>query len=109
MKNSIQDGTRLTYSNTGAAIASGAGVLVGTKLGVACVDIAATTGKGALCMKGVVNLPKLSTDVVAQGAALYWDNTNKRLTVTSAGNTYAGYAFKDAGNGVATVDIDLNI
>lgn len=109
MKNCIQDGNRLTYSNTGTAITSGSGVLVGTKLGVAVVDIAATTGKGALCMKGVVNLPKLSTDVVAQGAALYWDDTNKRLTVTASGNTYAGYAHVAAGDGVATVNIDLNI
>ena len=109
MKNYIQDGTRMKYTNTGTAITSGSGVLVGTKLGVAVADIAATTGTGALCMKGVVNLPKLSTDVVAQGAALYWDDTNKRLTVTATSNTYAGYACKAAGNGVTTVDIDLNI
>jgi predicted RecA/RadA family phage recombinase len=46
--------------------------------------------------------------VVTQGAALYWDNTNSRLTTTASGNTYAGYAFAAAGNGVTTVNIKLN-
>jgi predicted RecA/RadA family phage recombinase len=109
VKNYIQDGDRLTYTNaSGATITSGSGVLVGTKLGVASIDIA-DAAKGALAVEGVFNLPKLSTDVVAQGAALYWDNTNKRLTTTASGNTYAGFAHAAAGNGATTVDLNLNI
>lgn len=106
MKNFIQEGDRLQYT-AGADITSGSGVLVGVRLGVAATDIA-NGAVGILAMCGVFELPKLSTDVVAQGALLYWDNTNKRLTVTATSNTLAGYAFAAAGNGVATVNIHIN-
>lgn len=108
MKNYIQDGDRLQFANSsGSTITSGSGVLVGSRVGVACADIPNNT-TGVLAIDGVYNLPKLSTDVVAQGALLYWDNTNKRLTVTSSGNTLAGFAMGAAGNGVTTVDININ-
>lgn len=94
-------------NGTGATVASGAGIKVGVRIGVALVELAASA-TGSVAMAGVFNLPKLSTDVVAQGDLLYWDNTNKRLTVTATSNTLAGYAFAAAGNGVATVDIALN-
>lgn len=106
MKNYIKEGRRITIT-AGADITSGSGVLVGVRLGVACTDIANGT-TGELAMEGVFNLPKLGTDVVAQGALLYWDNTNKRLTTTASGNTQAGFAFAAAGNGVTTVDIAIN-
>ena len=80
---------------------------MGATVGVALAAIAAST-PGPVAVKGVYTLPKLSTDVVAQGALLYWDNTNTRLTTTAAGNTLAGRAAAAAGNGVSTVDIDLN-
>jgi predicted RecA/RadA family phage recombinase len=80
---------------------------VGVRLGVALTD-GAIGDTIAVQVKGVFNLPKLSTDVVAQGAALYWDNTNKRLTTTSTSNTLAGYAAAAAGNGVTSVNIALN-
>jgi predicted RecA/RadA family phage recombinase len=106
MKNFIEKGNRLLFT-VGADTASGAGVLVGKRLGVACSAIL-NGAIGVLAMEGVFNLPKLSTDVVAQGALLYWDDTNKRLTVTATSNTLAGYAQTASGNGVATVDLMLN-
>ena len=63
---------------------------------------------GAVRMLGIFTIAKLSADVVAVGALLYWDNANSRLTVTSAGNTLAGYATAAAGNGVTTVEISIN-
>ena len=109
MKNYIYEGETLEFANSsGSTITSGSGVLVGTKVGVAATDIANST-TGILDMEGVYEVNKLSTDVVAQGAALYWDDTNKRLTVTASGNTYAGYAQAAAGNGATTVLIKLNI
>lgn len=96
------------WNNTpGSAVASGAVVLMGATIGVALAAIAANA-TGSVAVKGVYTLPKLSTDVVAQGALLYWDNTNSRLTTTASGNTLAGRAAIAAGSGVATVDIDLN-
>ena len=108
MKNYIQDGDRLDYANSsGNTITSGTAVLVGKRVGVAVADIANNT-TGVLAMEGVFNLPKLSTDVLAQGDLLYWDNTNKRLTSTTTSNTLCGYAQNAAGNGATTVDIMLN-
>jgi predicted RecA/RadA family phage recombinase len=106
MNNFKAAGAHMDYKPTVAVLASTM-VLVGTKVGVAIADIAANT-TGALRVTGVVNYTKNTADVVAQGAALYWDNTNKRLTTTSAGNTYAGYAFAAATGTDTTVDIKIN-
>lgn len=106
MKGMVSQGLTIDHAPAAQRL-SGAATLIGTKIGVALNDTAATVS-GPFAIDGVFTLPKLSTDVVAQGAALYWDNTNLRLTVTSAGNTYAGYAYAAAGNGVATVDCVLN-
>lgn len=106
MKNYIEEGNRLQFT-VGADTAAGAGVLVGKRLGVAANAIL-NGAVGVLAMEGVFELPKLSTDVVAAGALLYWDDTNKRLTTTATSNTLAGYAQAASGNGVATVNIMLN-
>lgn len=105
-KNYIQEGDVLDYT-AGADITSGQMVLIGTKVGVAVTNIA-NGSQGAMAMEGVFSYAKLSTDAPAQGAALYWDNTNKRLTVSASGNTYAGYAAAAAANGDATVSININ-
>lgn len=102
----VQPGEVMDYV-AGANIVSGQVLLIGVRVGVALAAIA-NGSKGSVAMSGVFTVAKLSTDVVAQGAALYWDNTNSRLTTTASGNTLAGYAFEAAGNGVATVNIKLN-
>lgn len=104
--NFVSDGEIMDYT-AAADLAVGVGVLIGARLGVTLVAIA-NTKTGSVAMEGVWTLPKLSTDVMAQGALLYWDNTNKRLTTTSAGNTLAGYCMLAAGNGATTVRIKLN-
>lgn len=105
-KNYIQPGEVLDHV-AASNLTSGSAVLVGKRLGVALGDIA-TGATGSVAMKGVYQLPKLGTDVVAQGDELYWDNTNKRLTTTSTSNTRAGYAAAAAGSGVTTVNVQLN-
>lgn len=106
MKNALSTGSVISHTPS-SAVASGAMVLIGTKVGIAIADIAANAS-GSVQMTGEFAVAKLATDVVAQGASLYWDNTNKRLTVTAAGNTYAGYATGAAGNGATTVAININ-
>lgn len=91
----------------GSAITSGQVLLIGTRIGVALAAIA-SGATGAVRMLGIFTIAKLSTDVVAVGALLYWDNTNSRLTTTASGNTLAGYATAAAGNGVTTVEISIN-
>lgn len=102
----VMSGETIDYV-AGSNISSGQVVVVGARVGVALAAIA-SGATGAVRVKGIFTLAKLSTDVVAQGALLYWDNANTRLTTTSAGNTLAGYATVAAGNGVSTVDINLN-
>lgn len=104
--NYVQEGHVIDHTASGAK-SSGQVILMGTRIGVAQVDIA-NAATGSVRVTGVHTIAKLSTDVVAQGAALYWDNTNSRLTTTSAGNTYAGWATAAAGNGVTTVNIKIN-
>lgn len=106
MKNGIEEGRTIDHAPTAQRLA-GAATLIGVRLGVAANDVAANV-QGVFYVKGVAELPKLSTDVVAQGVALYWDDTNRRLTVTASGNTLAGYAYAAAGNGATTVRIALN-
>jgi len=74
-KNYEKHGMVLTYSNTGTAIASGDTVVVGDILGVALVDIAATTGTGTVQIEGVFNLPKVDGAVIAQGEGVIWDSS----------------------------------
>lgn len=105
--NHIQPGEVMSFT-AAAALASGAGVKIGVRIGVA-LQALAIGETGSVAVTGVWSLPKLSTDVVTQGALLYWDDTNKRLTLTSAGNTLAGYAFEAAGSGVTSVAIKLNV
>lgn len=106
MKNFVQIGDVLDYT-PGAAVASGAVVVIGARIGIAMTAIAAGD-TGPLRVKGVVELAKLSTDVVGQGALLYWDADDFRLTTTASGNTLAGYAAKAAGNGATTAWLHLN-
>ncbi|MDM0086755.1 MULTISPECIES: DUF2190 family protein [unclassified Variovorax] len=106
MKNFIQEGAVLDYSPAGA-VAGGAVVVMGVRVGVVVADIPAG-GLGAVRVKGVVELAKLAADTPAQGALLYWDAANSRLTTTAAGSVLAGYAAKAAGNGATTVWLHLN-
>lgn len=91
----------------GGAISSGQVVVMGVRIGVALAAIV-NGAYGAVRVKGIFTIAKLSTDVVAQGALLYWDAGNSRLTTTVGSNVLAGYATKAAGNGVTTVEINLN-
>ena len=105
MKNFVAEGHTVDHAPTAQRLA-GAATLIGTMLGVAVSDVAANV-PGVFRIRGVFTLPKLSTDVVAQGVLLYWDDANRRLTVTASGNTLVGKAYAAAGSGEATVAIKL--
>lgn len=109
MKNYQQEGTRITWINgTSADVSSGDMVKVGNRVGVCSSDIA-DGASGVVALEGVYSaIPKLTTDVVAQGVDIYWDDTNKRLTLTSSANTLAGMAWAAAGNGITIVTLKIN-
>lgn len=103
----VQPGEVIDYT-AGANIASGQVVLMGARIGVALKAIA-NGETGPMQVTGVFNIAKLSTDNMAQGALLYWDNTNSRLTTTASGNTLAGFAAAAAAASATTsVNIKIN-
>jgi predicted RecA/RadA family phage recombinase len=71
MKNFIQSGTRMSWTNGGTAVVSGQVVKVGNILAVACTDIA--NGASGELAFGVYTVPKVTGAVVAQGESLTWD------------------------------------
>lgn len=104
MKNYVQKGKTLTITAP-AAVASGQLVVVGSIVGVAAFD----AGLGAdveVVTQGVFELPKISTDVIAQGDKLYWDAGQSKLTKTAGTGSkpMVGVATAEAGNGVTTVN-----
>lgn len=80
----VDRGEVFTYANTGAAIKSGAVVVIGNLIGVAEVDIAATSGTGAVAMSGVFTLPKVVGSAWAQGAKLLYDVSAAAFDVGTA-------------------------
>ncbi len=108
MKNAIQDGNRLSIVS-GGAIASGAGVLTGALFGVAITAANASGQAVELALTGVYALPKATGagTALTQGALVYWDATNSRVTGTATGNTLIGHCHVAAGTADATVAVRL--
>ena len=106
MKNYVQVGNSLTI---GAPydVLSGGGVKSGLIFGVASGDALSGADVDVVTL-GVFDLPKVSADVFAVGAAIYWNDTTKLVTSTAGGNTKIGVAVKAAANPSATVNVRLN-
>lgn len=113
MKNYIQEGKNMPYTNTsGSTIASGSPVLVGSKLGIATGDIA-NNALGVLAMFGVFTITKATGTgfALAQGGDVYWDNSAKKVTYTSnsGANKRIGFAFAAAADNDASASVSLNV
>lgn len=106
MKNFIQPGGTLPFVAP-YAVSSGDMFLVTNMLAVAAGD-AANGAAVEGTTEGVFSITKLSTDVVTVWAKLYWDDTNKRLTVTASTHKLAGVATEAAGSGLTVVNCRLN-
>jgi len=88
-------------------VAAGDVILQGNLFGIALTAI--PSGRlGSLAISGIFRITKLSTDNVTVGAVLYWDNTNKRVTLTAGGNTRIGLAVAASPSGQATADVLIN-
>lgn len=106
MKNFVQDGEIVTVTAP-YAVTPGQGVLVGTIFGVA-MNTAANGAEVEISRTGVFDITTLSTDTFTAGALIYWDNGNRRLTSTSAGNRLVGAALLAKGSGPATTTVVLD-
>lgn len=105
--NYIQPGEVLDYT-AGADIASGAVVVMDSLVGVALKAIA-NGATGPVKVRGVFELPKLSTDTINQGQVVYWDAGNSRITETASTHAVAGRAAAASGSGVTTCRVLLNV
>lgn len=110
MKNFVQPGNTLTVTAP-YDLTPGAGCLVGVLFGVSCGTYASGATDAEINVEpGVYDLTALSTDT-ASGTSLvlaYWDNTNKRITTTSSGNTKVGVIVGAKLNGETTARVRLN-
>jgi predicted RecA/RadA family phage recombinase len=106
MRNYKGSGKLLDFVNgTGSTILAGTMVVIGVRVAVTAVDIAAGA-TGTVSTRGVFAVTKKAGDTPAFGALLYWDATNHYLTTTATSNTLAGYC---AANGVASGDATVNV
>ena len=105
MKNSIQEGDTLPLAAP-YAVASGGGALVGAIFGVA-VTALANAEVGSFQLEGVFTLPK-ATGAATLGAKCYWNDTNKNVTATSAGNTLIGVFVAAYVSGDTLANVRLN-
>lgn len=105
-KTFLQDGDRITVTAP-APLASGDGVIVGALFGVALAD-AETGAAVTLQTTGVWTLPKLTTAVITQGAAVSWDADAGQVVLPDAGHYPIGAAVQGAGNGASTVAVRLD-
>jgi len=115
MDNMVQDGKRITYTNaTGSDIAAGAPVVIGSIIGVACVDIA-DGATGAVALDGVFTLPKTADTTghdIAQGDIMLFDISTGKFDVKTAtdaaGDILGGaIAVTAAASAATTVDVKL--
>ncbi len=108
-KTFVQDAERITVAAP-YAVSSGGGALVGSLFGIAL----STVGNGetvVIATEGVWDVIAEgagSGQAIAIGAAVYWDNTNKRMTATSSGNTKIGVAVATKATTDTTVRVRLN-
>lgn len=107
MKNFVQNGDNLTLTAP-VALASGAAALIGSIFGVASAD-AANGAPVVLVTRGVFTLPKATGEAWTEGVKLYWDNTNRRLTTTSAGNTLVAVATAAAASAATSGNAKLGL
>jgi predicted RecA/RadA family phage recombinase len=108
VKNFVQEGDRITVAAP-YAVLSGAGALVGALFGIAQTD-AASGASVPLQTTGVVTHTKIGSQAWTVGLRVYWDDTNKRMTSVSSGNTLVGVATAavagGAGDTIGTVRLN---
>lgn len=106
MNNYKKPGDTMTFTAPGGGVVSGTAYLIGALLVVAASTVAATLPFEGV-VEGVFTLPKTTGTAWTEGEALYWDNSTKKLTTVSTGNTAVGVAAAVAASGDATGDVRL--
>ena len=112
MKNSVQDGDSLAFTNTtGSDIAAGDVVELKHCLGIAATDIP-NGGTGTVYLEGVYTVPKVAAAVFVQGEKLIWIHASLSFddssAVAAAGDITGGaVAWEDGAAAATTATIKL--
>jgi predicted RecA/RadA family phage recombinase len=109
MKNYVQPGKTITVTVVDSGgVESGDLVVIGSLIGVAACDAAATE-EVEIDTEGVFELPKITIDDVEVGELLFWDASVSKLTnvAGSGSKPQVGLATVAAGNGETTVNCRL--
>ena len=107
MKNYVQEGEVITVTAP-YALASGDGALIGSIFGVATGAAASGANVELLVAMGVVALTCLPADIGTVGTKVYWDNTNRRITVSATGNSLVGVLTVAKQSAETTATLRLN-
>ena len=101
MKNFIQEGTRMTWTNdTGSPVASGDPVIINGRVFVACVDIANGSTGAIAGGFGVYEFAKETSKSFAQVDNVFWDATAAKVTSDKDAAAAAAVAIEgNTGNG----------
>lgn len=96
MQNYVESGDNLTLTAPAGGVVSSTPYLIGAALFVVAAASAAAGDPFVGRRKGIFDLPKAAALAISTGDQLYWDNTNRVLNKTSAGNTLVAIAVADA-------------
>ena len=107
MINFVKKGEVVTRTAPVGGVVSGTAYLIGSLLVVATVDADAAAQFEGLT-RGVVTLPKATGQAWTEGLKLYWDDSAKKITSTSGGNTLVGVADAAAASADTTGDVRLD-
>lgn len=92
MKTFGAPGNVLTFTAPSPGVVSGVPVLIGGLLVVPQTTAATGAQFAGVCDGAFIGMPKATSQVWAEGAVLYWDNTAKNFTTTSTANFRVGCA-----------------
>lgn len=107
MKNQVQKGDVLDLSVADGKN-SGDGILVGNIFGVLAEDNSSGGAAiRAVAVEGVFTLPKLSSDDMAVGEKVNWNDSNDELQEATSDLDNVATVVEAAGNGVTTVKVKL--
>lgn len=85
---------------------SGQGVQVGALFGV-CSGDALSGAPQTVVLKGIFDITKEPSLAISQGARVFWDNTNRRVTTTATSNVAIGHCVVAALAADTTVRVRL--
>src|SRR3990172_7560957 len=107
MKTFNQEGEVIPLTAPSGGVVKGTAYKIGSLI-VGATGTAAQTPMFSAIVKGVVTHAKVSAQAWTEGVKIYWDDSAKNFTTTSASNTLCGVAAAAAANPSATGKIRLD-